>query len=503
LRKIWRNPSGSFGLASVGVILFVLLARPLAPSWPHALLGGAVIWASLLPALLFHRLPDSRHPVFPVSGIFYAVCFGLPVFLVEIIWPENGPLAFQRHYYETRRDFISLECLSLVLTGLLAYVGVFASIRRWLSALSPVALRLPRPEGGWRLHLMLGVLLALHLADIFSPAVHELPSLGQFARPAGYLVFAMYLQLALRGRLAWWATGLVFGVLFPIVIIKTLAGGLLTAIILYFLLLFLVAWPIRPRLSAAAAGMLAVLTVFSYDLLNNYRGVTWQHREEAVPYAAKPTLFKAALFADMLVDSVFGMTIYFDLEALGVSPGHGISVRTAENFARRISLAPVLSHVMEKTPNDIPYWQGETYAPLLTSGIPRVLWADKPEERLGGEFGVRYGFIAPDRGTSINVPWITELFINFGSFGVVLGMGVIGLLMAAADRIFNSTGMAPLEAITGLTLIFPFAYPESNFSVMWGSFPLLFLSLFLYFRIGGAVLARLGPDARSGASPSS
>jgi len=150
-------------------------------------------------------------------------------------------------------------------------------------------------------------------------------------------------------------------------------------------------------------------------------------------------------------------------------------------------------HIVDnKIPNVVPYWEGRSYRPLLTSFIPRVFYPDKPEERAGGEFGSQFGFIhSSNNTTSINIPWITELLVNFGRWGVIWGMILFGAFIASLDRIFNARGATDLEFVFGLTLIFPLVYPESNFSVMTGSMLPLFVSLYIYFTGGAWVLSKI------------
>ena len=85
-----------------------------------------------------------------------------------------------------------------------------------------------------------------------------------------------------------------------------------------------------------------------------------------------------------------------------------------------------------------------------------MLWPDKPEERLGQAFGHRYGVLQPaDTITSENVPWLTEFFVNFGIAGVLLGMSLVGLVLAILEKLFNSQQMTSLEAVTRATNLFP------------------------------------------------
>ena len=70
-------------------------------------------------------------------------------------------------------------------------------------------------------------------------------------------------------------------------------------------------------------------------------------------------------------------------------------------------------------------------------------------------------------------------------------MSLVGGFLAFLDRIFNRQDMTTLEAVVGLAVIFPLAYPEANFSVMTGSLLPLAITLWVYFRFGLAAFAGL------------
>ena len=154
-------------------------------------------------------------------------------------------------------------------------------------------------------------------------------------------------------------------------------------------------------------------------------------------------------------------------------------------LVRRVTLILTLTHVVDKTPDPVPYWAGETYKPLFTSMIPRAVWPGKPEERTGNAFGRRYGILAEtERQLSFNLPWITEMYANFGRAGVILGMALVGLLFGFLERFLARPGMTALEFVTGTTILLPLFFQESNFSLMTGSLLPLTLSLWLYFTVG-------------------
>ena len=163
-------------------------------------------------------------------------------------------------------------------------------------------------------------------------------------------------------------------------------------------------------------------------------------------------------------------------------------------LVRRISRIVVFSYVYDKTPDEVPFFDGASYRPLLTAIVPRLVWRDKPEEHFGQVFGHRYRIIWPsDRITSSNVSWLIEMYANFGIVGVILGMVLAGTLLACLMTTFNNPAMSSLEFVTGSAVIFWLAYPDSNLSLMTGSIPVLALSLWLYFRFGIRLTMSLRP----------
>jgi hypothetical protein len=86
-----------------------------------------------------------------------------------------------------------------------------------------------------------------------------------------------------------------------------------------------------------------------------------------------------------------------------------------------------------------------------------------------------------DTATSFNVPWIVEMYANFGWTGVMIGMAIVGALFAWLEAKFSRSDMTALELIVGLTITFDLCYQESNFSLMIGARLLLSLCLYLIF----------------------
>ena len=136
------------------------------------------------------------------------------------------------------------------------------------------------------------------------------------------------------------------------------------------------------------------------------------------------------------------------------------------------------------TPGSVPYWNGATYSSLLTKWIPRFLWPGKPQELTGNEFGQRYGFLDPsDQGTSLNLPWIVELYANFGAWGVLLGMGIFGAFVAFVNRLFNQSQMNPVEFVYGAVMLFGLYNQGSSFAMTVGNVLLLSIALYVLLKL--------------------
>jgi hypothetical protein len=99
-----------------------------------------------------------------------------------------------------------------------------------------------------------------------------------------------------------------------------------------------------------------------------------------------------------------------------------------------------------------------------------VLWPDKPSLTFGVQFGHRYGMLdVSNTSTTVNLTWVTEFYANFGYFGVIVGMALIGMAFALMERWFATPGTSRIDLIIPLATNFPLIYPESNIVMMWGS----------------------------------
>ncbi len=106
------------------------------------------------------------------------------------------------------------------------------------------------------------------------------------------------------------------------------------------------------------------------------------------------------------------------------SPSNAVEVgitATLERFSGATSISAIID-----CPCPSPRAPGETVAWTVTSVLPRAVYPDKPTPALfGNEFG-RYYDISYDSG--IAMTQVGEMFMNFGWFGVGIGMLFVGAI---------------------------------------------------------------------------
>lgn len=125
----------------------------------------------------------------------------------------------------------------------------------------------------------------------------------------------------------------------------------------------------------------------------------------------------------------------------------------------RVSLLSQSANVLAKTPRAVPYQDGKTYSYFAATLIPRFLWPDKPSVNDANRFyQVAYGVTSKEDldKVSVAVGFLTESYMNFGWWGVMPVMFLIGLLLGLFERtlltadsglLFCGIGLAQLSTL--------------------------------------------------------
>lgn len=470
-RKMQRLTRGT--VITCGILLTVLyIAKPTDLPFTQASLGCLIVLLGTLPSVLYLKTKYAPPlPLVPLTGLFYAAAFGAPIFY------DFSTASVYNPYSE-----ISTEALLIAASALIAfYIGYYLSARSLLKALQPI--HLPHELTLSRLRLALWCLLALHLAGLLFPAIFRSLYLMEFLGPAGYVAYGMFLICWTRKRMPGVEVLILLLVAVPVEVITRLVSGSVAPVLLMGFFLLLVIWIEHRRIPWMIVTCAAILFAFLNYSKGEYRALTWGNG----PYASAGTVEKTRIFAEVFVDKF--------------ADEH--TQRVFESTVTRVSQLGFLTYVVEQTPSVVPYWNGESYFRLFYALIPRLLWTAKPTENLGYELSRRYGMRdTADESTSFNVPWIVEMYANFGWIGVIGGMGIIGLAFAFCEAKLNRPGLTTLELMVGAAVLFDLFYQESNLSLMVGSKVLLALSLYLFFQL--MLRGRAGtrnPSNRCGGAP--
>lgn len=480
-------------LVVLGLILFLIaVSLEFAPSQKHAVLASAVILFSVLPAVLYFRAGSrSAIPFFESSCIYYAVFFGAPVFSAGLFWSDQqlhllgrlDTVLFYQYAFNGLDAAFSLEALIYTFLSIGAYIATFYSFRYLLYRFFPNAGDKGSKFEKEQLISMAWGALALHFAYHFIPFFQTLPSIKQLLHPMGFLGLGLFIYLAMTRKISLYQSIIVLGILYPLVLLKILSHGSLSQILFYLVIVFLALFYVRRKIPWKILIIAGVFILVGYDTVFMFRGMTWTtlshiQNDDSPIYSHYNVAQKAGLFWAIILKRITGYSPV-DIPEVSINiPKNKTGDPNKRRWRHRFAHITLLSGTMEQTPANFPYWKGDSYRPLVGALVPRFFWPDKPKENFAGTYGVRYW--GTHQSTSVNIPWLVELYGNFGRLGMIFGMIFFGAAFAFFDRVLNTRNGAPAKAMIGVVILFPWVYPESNFSVMVGTTPLLLLCLFSY-----------------------
>lgn len=443
---------------------------------------GAALWTlSMLPAVSYaFRRPSRREPapMFPVIGLVFGIYYALPA-MVGAVNMAYKPVQIGIPYLDPATAYESPVELAL-------WGWVCTLLGYWAAALFRPARRRSAPE--WTFSELAPALTALVVAGLGAEALQTVVRLpvviggivafgGVINRFAIAMLVAGRAQglLSPRGRL-------VMAIAIPLELVLLLASGSIAKVLLFVLLLlaaqYMAGGRIRP--SWLAGGLVATAALITLKgVLTEYRREAWfGGRELGVSE-------RVALMGDLVDKRV---------EEQGVLGAVESGFITA---AARSATLDLLADAMLRTPKEIPYWGGSTYLSLVGFAIPRVLWPSKPTKNLGQDYGHRYSYLDPrDTFTSVNFPFMIEFYANFGEFGVLIGMFLVGVIYRVLDFVYNVPGQGIVRSLVGVSIMLPLLNIESDFSLVFGG---LFLNAVAFNLLLIMIRRYLRKRARGGA----
>jgi hypothetical protein len=460
-----RPGSASLGkalklFAAVAIALIALnLYAPAPPTIIERIFASAILASLALPVWLWMSGADRTIPFMPFLTLIFAYYYALPVFLLK----QYATGLFKPPIAE---HFITLA-LGYSLLGLYClFVGYYGPAR-WLFA--PI---LPRLNLQWRdervvklVALMLGfggLFVASSIARFLPESVAQI---GVFAADLSMVGICTLVALQLAGRLDWITSAFVWGFLIPIRIAIGLGTGSAASGLIVGVAVAMMFASVRRSIpwKTLALGTVALFIIRPAEV--PFRAATWGGR-----LSDASAIEKVRLYGDIL----YRITI-----------GGAVEPQALIEFASlRLAQFTVFGEVIADTPALVPFWEGESYYPILFKPIPRFIMPDKPEEISGQTFGHRYALIsARNVGTSINLPQIVELYGNFGLTGVIAGMFIFGLIYRLLIEVYVHPGMGLGALVGGVYISSKLLDVGSAASMVFGGIPLsiIFVALIHLF----------------------
>lgn len=99
-------------------------------------------------------------------------------------------------------------------------------------------------------------------------------------------------------------------------------------------------------------------------------------------------------------------------------------------FAERISLKQSTEIIAARVGKDMEFKEGYTLAPMLYAFIPRFIMPDKQDASMTGRIFNREFHLSGSLNTYISIGAVGELYWNFGWSGAIVGMVLIGVILA-------------------------------------------------------------------------
>jgi hypothetical protein len=168
--------------------------------------------------------------------------------------------------------------------------------------------------------------------------------------------------------------------------------------------------------------------------------------------------------------------------------GSGGNVRElAARSLERTSLLTQVAHVLELTPEQIPFLEGSSYSYLAITFIPRFVWPEKPSfNEANRYYQVAFGLtdVRNLDKVSIAVGSLAEAYINFGWPGAIGIMFGIGVLLGFYERTFVAGNSSALFLSVGIALLPGFLGIEAQMAqYLAGVLQTVLLTILVFFPV--------------------
>lgn len=394
-----KKPWGSFAFLFyfTAIAVFILGAYD-----TYSLSSRVMAWSLFIlttaPAFSYYFNNRDHVPILELVFLNYALSFALPVLYQQFHLINFGLL--------TPDELPITETLSLAILAVISLYYGYKAGQGIYPAFHVPKIRLACSEN--KLFIFAVVTQSLYILDVVNVS-------PQFAQVVNVVVSptlnaAILALLFYKGSLSR-IGGLVAISVLCLLAIKGIVSGMTQQVLEPLLVWFLCRWIVTAKIPVLFLIAGSVIFILSQPVKLEYRNTILFNSMHQ--YSKTEML---GLYAD-----IFAKTwLSEDKEGALI-----------ESTQSRTSLLLTTAHIINWTPEVVPYKNGETLSYMFISWIPRFLWPEKPTAQESNiRYAIDYG-ITTELGTQrtmFGAGHLGDVYMNFGALGIIPIYLILGML---------------------------------------------------------------------------
>ena len=450
----------------------------------------SITTVAVLPAALWIWTGTKGVPILSAVSLFHYIYYAIPVLRHEIILTTYAPFEIAR-------------------AGLTTSLFLIAATVSWAPLIwerprrSSVASREIGEGRGYRLLVFLGLGFGIvYYIALFSGLLTALGPLVGLIRSVMLTATLMACFMLGHSRAQGWLKGTNWALA---------VGGMGVIVASSLATLFLV-----------SAVIYCIAAVFGFVITK--KRVPWKFLSATtvvivVLHAGKGDIREKYWLANMQYGAEMSLTQIpgFLAEWSGIGLTKITSGQIYSSAIDRASLMQILLHVQRLSPDHIPYLDGESYAQLLNTLVPRFINPEKPLSQYAmSMLNIRYGIQTQEQTQKTSIGWglLSESFANFGYLGVI-GIGLLlGLMSGLFERASAGAEVISLRTLSAIVLLLQLINMEADATAFISSLAQSLAAVWIFFGLyrlvskkrarslqrghHSLIIARRTPDAVSG-----
>ena len=129
-------------------------------------------------------------------------------------------------------------------------------------------------------------------------------------------------------------------------------------------------------------------------------------------------------------------------------------------------LSSFVEHIGVRDKDDYIGWKG--YENLLYAFIPRIIWQDKPSDHFANSWAVQEGYLGKDDyTTAYNLPWLPQMYLSFGFYGIIVGSFFIAIILFLLERYYWTIRLDPWSFAIGYSIMRAMLHLEADAAMIF------------------------------------